>query len=461
MFYYLFQYLDTLGFPGAGVFTYVTFRAVAAAIVALVASVLFGKYFIRRMQRKKIYENQRKGLTDSAIEISEEDLKMQQENKAFFDSLTPDEQKLPKSQLEKSNDPFNTSKKNVPTFGGVIIIFAILLSCLFVGKIHNIYLILMIITTLILGTLGFIDDYIKTFKGNKDGLKKWQKLAGQIFIGLVVGLTLRFHPAVVVNETVNTRIEDNKEIVVKSPDVKSTRTTIPFFKSYNFNYADLFSWTGDQWKYRLGWIFFVFFTAFIVAAVSNGSNLNDGLDGMAAGNSAIIGLALAVFAYISSNAVLAGHLNLMFVPGSEEVVVFLAAFVGALIGYLWYNSFPAQIFMGDTGSLTIGGIIAVTAIIIHKELLLIILCGVFIFEMIANLDTNIFIKNGKKSRMFKCAPLHDHYRTSYRFFKTRWGNAKVAFKGNGILQHEVKITLRFWIVTILLSALSLMTLKIR
>ncbi|MBR5663873.1 MAG: hypothetical protein IKX01_03950, partial [Bacteroidales bacterium] len=319
MFYYLFQYLKTLGFPGAGVFTYVTFRAVAAAIVALVVSVIFGKYFIRRMQRKKIYENQRKGLTDSAIEVSEEDLKMQQENQAFFDSLSPEEQKLPKSQLEKSKDPFNIGKKNVPTFGGVIIIFAILLSCLFVGKIHNIYLILMIITTIILGTLGFIDDYIKTFTGNKDGLKKWQKLAGQIFIGLVVGLTLRFHPAVVVNESVKTRIEDNKEIVVKSPDVKSTRTTIPFFKNYNFNYADLFSWAGDQWKYRFGWIFFVFFTAFIVAAVSNGSNLNDGLDGMAAGNSAIIGLALAVFAYISSNAVMAGHLNLMFVPGSEEV----------------------------------------------------------------------------------------------------------------------------------------------
>ena len=461
MFYYLFQYLDKFGFPGAGVFTYVTFRSVAAAITALVVSVLFGKFFINRMQRKKIFENQRKGLTDTAVTVNEEDLKLQQENEAFFNSLSPDEKRLPKSQLEKSKDPFNTSKKLVPTFGGVIIIFAILMSCLFIGKLHNIYLILMIITTLILGTLGFIDDYIKTFKGNKDGLKKWQKLAGQIFLGIVVGMTLRMHPAVVVNETVSTRIEDNKEIVVKSPDVKSTRTTVPFFKSINFNYADLFSWAGNTWKYRLGWIFFMFLTAFIVAAVSNGSNLNDGLDGMAAGNSAIIGLALAVFAYISSNAVMAGHLNLMFVPGSEEVVVFLAAFVGALIGYLWYNSYPAQIFMGDTGSLTIGGIIAVTAIIIHKELLLIILCGMFIFEMIANFDTNLFIKRGKKHRYFKCAPAHDHYRTSYRWFKNRWGDAKVTFKGNGILQHEVKITIRFWIVTILLAALSLMTLKIR
>lgn len=461
MFYYLFQYLKELGFPGAGVFTYVTFRAVAAAITALVASVLFGKYFIIRMQRKKIYENQRKGLTDSAIELSKEDVELNEGNKAFFDSLTPEEKRLPKSQLEKSNDPFNTHKKNVPTFGGVIIIFAILLSCLLISKLHNIYLILMVATTAILGTLGFIDDYIKTFKGDKDGLKKWQKLGGQIILGLVVGLTLRFSDAVVVNETVSTRIEDNKEIVVKSPDVKSTRTTVPFFKSINFNYADLFSWTGNTWKYRLGWVFFVFLTVFIVAAVSNGSNLNDGLDGMAAGNSAIIGLALAVFAYISSNAVMAGHLNLMFVPGSEEVVVFLAAFVGALIGYLWYNSFPAQIFMGDTGSLTIGGIIAVTAIIIHKELLLIILCGIFIFEMLANFDTTWFIKHGKKHRFFKAAPAHDHYGKSYRSFKERWGNAKVTFKGNGILQHEVKITIRFWIVTILLAALSLMTLKVR
>ncbi len=461
MFYYLFQYLKEFGVPGTGVFTYVTFRAVAAAITALIASVWFGKFFIRRMQRKKIFENQRKGLTDTAVIANEEDLMLQQENEAFFNSLTPEEKKLPKSQLEKSKDPFNTAKKLVPTFGGVIIIFAILISCLFIGKLHNIYLILMIVTTLILGTLGFIDDYIKTFKGNKDGLKKWQKLAGQIILGIVVGMTLRMHPAVVVNETVKTRIEDNKEIVVKSPDVKSTRTTVPFFKSINFNYADLFSWAGNQWKYRLGWIFFMFLTAFIVAAVSNGSNLNDGLDGMAAGNSAIIGLALAVFAYISSNAVMAGHLNLMFVPGSEEVVVFLAAFVGALIGYLWYNSYPAQIFMGDTGSLTIGGIIAVTAIIIHKELLLIVLCGVFIFEMIANFDTNVFVKTGKKKRFFKCAPAHDHYRTSYKLFKSRWGNAKVVFKGEGILQHEVKITIRFWIVTIMLAALSLMTLKIR
>ena len=459
MLYYLAQFLKELGVPGVGVFTYVSFRAVTAAIIALVASIWFGGYFIRMMQRRQIFENQRKGFNEVAVD--DDNACFREENEAFRKTLTEDEKKLPQSQLERSKDPFNMKKKNVPTLGGVIIIFAILIPCLLIGKLHNIYMVLMLATTLILGILGFIDDYVKTFKGNKDGIKPWQKLAGQIVLGLFIGLTLRFHPAVVINENITTRIENNKEIVVKSPDVKSTRTTVPFFKNYNFNYADLFSWTGEQWKYRFGWIFFVMLTVFVVAAVSNGSNLNDGLDGMAAGNSAIIGFTIAIFAYISSNAVMAGHLNLMFVPGSEEVVVFLSAFVGALIGYLWYNSFPAQIFMGDTGSLTIGGIIAVTAIIIHKELLLIILCGIFIFEMLANFDVKLFIKRGKKSRIFKMAPAHDHFKTSYYSFKTRWGKSNVIFKGNGILQHEVKITLRFWIVTIILAALTLLTLKIR
>jgi phospho-N-acetylmuramoyl-pentapeptide-transferase len=213
--------------------------------------------------------------------------------------------------------------------------------------------------------------------------------------------------------------------------------------------------------YYLGWGFFVLLTAFIVAAVSNGSNLNDGMDGMAAGNSAIIALTLGVFAYISSNAVMTGHLNLMYIPGSEEVVVFLTAFVGALIGYLWYNSFPAQIFMGDTGSLTIGGIIAVTAVIIHKELLLPLLCGIFLIEILSDIDVKIFLKRGKKHRIWKKGPFHDHFRTSYAEFKNKWPNSTVTFKGEGPLQHEVKITIRFWIVTIMLAALTLLTLKIR
>lgn len=461
MFYYLFQYLNQLDFPGVGVINYVTFRSALAAIFALVVSVLFGGRFVGMMQRRKIYENQRKGFGAGAQKAVEDSDEYSQSNEDFWNSLTPEEKKLPKSQLMKSKDPFNTAKKDIPTFGGVIIIFSILIPCLLIGKLHNIYMILMLVSTMILGTLGFIDDYIKTFKGNKDGIKPWQKIVGQVILGLVVGLTLRFHPAIVVNEKVTVRIENNQEIVEKTPDVKSTRTTIPFLKSHDLNYADLFSFAGEQWKYRLGWVFFVLVTVFFVAFVSNGSNLNDGLDGMAAGNVAIIGMVIGVLTYVSSNALLAGHLNLMYIPGSEELVVFLCAFVGSLIGYLWYNSYPAQIFMGDTGSLTIGGIIAVAAIIIHKELLLPILCGIFIYEMLANFDVKFFLKNGKKRRVWKCAPTHDHFKYSYRDFKARWGNAHVVFKGKGVLQHEVKITIRFWIVTILLSALTLLTLKIR
>ena len=425
MLFYLFQYLQELNFPGAGVFNYVTFRAAAAVILALVVSVWFGNWFIKFLKRKKITESQR----DAAI------------------------------------DPYNTSKIGVPTMGGVIIITSILIPVLLVGKLHNVYTILMIVTTLLLGVLGFADDYIKTFRKRKDGLKPGVKLGGQVLLGLIVGLTLRFSPAVQINETVHVRIEDNKEVVVKSPDVKSTRTTIPFLKNHNLNYADLFRWAGPKWMYNLAWIFLVLLTVFVVAAVSNGSNLNDGMDGMASGNSAIIGITLVALAYISSNAVTAGHFNLMFIPGSEELVVFLAAFVGALIGFLWFNSYPAQIFMGDTGSLTIGGIIAVSAIIMHKELLLPLLCGVFLFEILSDLDVKRFVKTGKKHRIWKKGPLHDHFRTSYSDFKKAWPNSTVTFKGHGegynTVHHEVKITIRFWIVTILLAAFTLITFKIR
>ena len=421
MLYYLFQYLQKCDVPGAGMFTFITFRAVVAGILALIVSIWFGNHFIKWLKKKNYVETQR----------------------------------------DEKTDPYNTQKKGVPTMGGIIIIVAILIPCLLIGKIGNIYMILMLFTTLLLGTLGFADDYIKTFKKQKDGLKPAVKLGGQILLGLIVGLTLRFSPAVVINENVEVRIEDNTEVVVKSPDVKSTRTTIPFLKNHNLNYADIFNFCGPRGKYIAGWIFFVILTVFVVAAVSNGSNLNDGMDGMAAGNSAIIGIALIVLAYVSSNAIMAGHLNVMFIPGSEEVVVFLAAFVGALIGYLWYNSFPAQIFMGDTGSLTIGGIIAVTAVIIHKELLLPLLCGVWLFEILADLDVKLFLKRGKKHRIWKKAPLHDSFRTTYDEFKTTWPNSTVTFKGNGKKQHEVKITIRFWIVTILLAAFTILTLKIR
>ena len=425
MLYYLFNYLDQHNFPGAGVFNYVTFRAAMAVILALVISVWFGYWFIKMLKRKKITETQR----DVAI------------------------------------DPYNTKKVGVPTMGGVIIITSIIVPVLLVCKLHSVYTILMIATTLLLGIIGFADDYIKTFKHKKDGLKPAVKLGGQVLLGLIVGLTLRFSPAVQINETVQVKIEDNKEVVVKSPDVKSTRTTIPFLKNHNLNYADLFRWAGPKWMYNLAWVFLVLLTVFIVAAVSNGSNLNDGMDGMASGNSAIIGLTLLLLAYISSNAVTASHLNLMYIPGSEELVVFMAAFVGALIGFLWFNSFPAQIFMGDTGSLTIGGIIAVSAIIMHKELLLPLLCGVFLFEILSDLDVKRFVKTGKKHRVWKKGPLHDHFRTSYSDFKKAWPNSTVTFKGHGdgydVVHHEVKITLRFWIVTILLAAFTLITFKIR
>ena len=406
-------------------FNYVTFRAIFAVIASLLISVWFGKYFIKLLKKHQIAETQR----------------------------------------DESVDPFNTQKKGVPTMGGIIIITAILVPCLLIGKIKNVYMILMLVTTLILGVVGFADDYIKTFKKNKEGLNGWYKVFAQILIGLVVGLTLRFSPAVVMNEKVDIKIENNKEIVVKTPDVKSTRTTIPFIKDNNLNYADLFNFLGEPYKYWAGWIFFVILTVFVVTAVSNGSNLNDGMDGMAAGNSAIMGVALAVLAYVSSHVVLADYLNIMFIPGSEEVVVFLCAFIGALIGFLWYNSFPAQIFMGDTGSLTIGGIIAVSAVIIHKELLLPIICGVFLWESVSVILQKYYYKVGKKKgvrqRLWKRTPVHDHYRTSLALVEKNDPGCKVMFKGSSQLYHESKITLRFWIISIILAAFAILTLKIR
>ena len=425
MLYYLFQYLNKLNFPGAGVFTYVSVRTTISIILSLIVSVWFGNWFIKYLKRKSIVETQRDAATD----------------------------------------PYNTGKKGVPTMGGVIIIAAILIPVLLVCKLHSVYTILMIAATLVLGIIGFADDYVKTFKKKKEGIHPAVKLGGQILLGLIVGLTLRFSPSVHINETVQVRIVGDRTIVVKSPDVKSTSTTIPFVKNHNLNYANLFKWAGPKWKYNLAWIFLVLLTVFVVAAVSNGSNLNDGMDGMASGNSAIIGLTLLILAYISSNVMTADYLDLMYIPGSEELVVFLAAFVGALFGFLWFNSYPAQIFMGDTGSLTIGGIIAVSAIIMHKELLLPLLCGVFLFEIFSNIDCWFFKKNKHRHRIWKEAPLHNHFRHSYSAFTKQYPTTRVTFKGPGqdhnIVHHEVKITLRFWIVTILLAALTLLTFKIR
>lgn len=406
-------------------FTYVTFRAIFAIILSGIISIWFGEYFIKWLKKRQISETQR----------------------------------------DESIDPFNTQKKGVPTMGGIIIIVAIIVPCLLIGKIKNVYMILMLVTTVLLGIVGFADDYIKTFKKNKEGLNGWYKVVAQVALGLIVGLTLRFSPDVWMNEKVETRIEDNKEIVVKTPAVKSTRTTIPFIKDNNLNYADFFNFLGEPYKYWAGWIFFVVMTVFVVTAVSNGSNLNDGMDGMAAGNSSIMGVAIGILAYVSSNVVMADYLNIMFIPGSEEIVVFMCAFVGALIGFLWYNSYPAQIFMGDTGSLTIGGIIAVSAIIIHKELLLPLICGVFLWESLSVILQKFYYKAGKrkgiKQRLWKRTPVHDHYRTSMALVEKNDPGCKVVFKGSSRLYHESKITFRFWIVSIILAAIAILTLKIR
>lgn len=421
----LYQLLQGLSFPGSGLIDYISFRAIVAGVIGLLISVYFGEYFINLLRHRNISEQQR----------------------------------------DEATDPFGVQKKGVPTMGGLVIILSIIVPCLLIGKLTNVYMWLMIVTTLILGGLGFADDYIKTFRHNKDGLNGWIKIIGQVALGLIVGLTLRYSPVTTMNETVKTRVENNITIVQKSPDVKSTQTTIPFVKNHNANYADLFSFLGEENKYRAGWIFFVLLTIFVVAAVSNGANLNDGMDGMCAGNSAIIGVALIALAYISGSTVWADYFDVMYIPGSEELVVFLASFVGALVGFLWWNGYPAQVFMGDTGSLTIGGIIGVSAVIIHKELLIPILCGVFLMESVSViLQTQVYKfskKRGQRVRVFKRAPFHDHFRTSVEQVLKNDPTCKILLKGNGRLSHETKIVLRFCIVTLLLAAFTILTLKIR
>ena len=403
MLYYLFDWLHKLNFPGAGMFGYTSFRALMAIILALLISSIWGDKFIKLLKRKQITETQR----DAKI------------------------------------DPFGVNKVGVPSMGGVIIIVAILIPCLLLGKLHNIYMILMLITTVWLGSLGFADDYIKIFKKDKEGLHGKFKIIGQVGLGLIVGLTLYLSPDVVIRENIE------------------VRTPGPFFKSNNLDYADLVAFMGDHAQ-TAGWILFVIITIFVVTAVSNGANLNDGMDGMAAGNSAIIGLTLGILAYVSSHIEFAGYLNIMYIPGSEELVIFICAFIGALIGFLWYNAYPAQVFMGDTGSLTIGGIIAVFAIIIHKELLIPILCGVFLVENLSVILQRAYYKVGKKKgvkqRLFKRTPIHDHFRTSMNQIES---GCRVVFTQPDNLFHESKITVRFWIVTIVLAAITIITLKIR
>ena len=319
-----------------------------------------------------------------------------------------------------------------------------------------------LVMALSFGLIGFADDYIKIFKKDKEGLHGKFKIIGQVGLGLIVGLTLYLSPDVVIRENIEVRTPGREmEVVHGTNDLKSTQTTIPFFKSNNLDYADLVAFMGDHAQ-TAGWILFVIITIFVVTAVSNGANLNDGMDGMAAGNSAIIGLTLGILAYVSSHIEFAGYLNIMYIPGSEELVIFICAFIGALIGFLWYNAYPAQVFMGDTGSLTIGGIIAVFAIIIHKELLIPILCGVFLVENLSVILQRAYYKVGKKKgvkqRLFKRTPIHDHFRTSMNQIES---GCRVVFTQPDNLFHESKITVRFWIVTIVLAAITIITLKIR
>lgn len=423
MLYYFFRFLDQFGIPGSGMWTYISFRSLLALIFALAISAWFGGHFIRYMKRHNITETQR----DASI------------------------------------DPYGVNKVGVPSMGGIIIIVSMLVPILLFGRLRNIYLILMIVTTLWLAVLGFADDYIKIFKKNKDGLHPKIKLLGQMGLGLCIGLTLYFSPDAVIRE--NVEIRKNGEVtnvIHKTDPVKSTKTTIPFFKGNNLDYSEVMGFLGE-YKTVGGWILFVIMTVIVVMSVSNGANLNDGMDGMAAGNSAIIGMALGVLAYVSSHIEYAGYLNIMYIPESQELVVFICAFVGALIGFLWYNAYPAQIFMGDTGSLTIGGIIGVLAIIIHKELMLPLLCGIFFVESLSVILQVEYFKWGKrrgvKQRLFKRTPIHDNFRvlpsqldpeSIYKF--KNWPRG---------VWHESKVTVRFWIVTIILAVATIITLKIR
>jgi phospho-N-acetylmuramoyl-pentapeptide-transferase len=347
--------------------------------------------------------------------------------------------------------------------GGIIIMVSILVPVILLGRMRNIYLLLMIVTTIWLGFLGFLDDYIKIFKKNKEGLKGKYKIIGQVSIGFIVGLTLYLSPDAVVRVNV-TEQHQGQEVVIKheSEAVKSLKTTIPFFKNHNLDYSKIMGFCGEH-RVAAGWILFVIMTILVVTAVSNGANLNDGMDGMCAGNSAVIGVALGILAYVSSHIGYASYFNIMYIPGSQELVVFICAFVGAMIGFLWYNAYPAQVFMGDTGSLTIGGIIGVCAVIIHKELLLPILCGIFFVESLSVIIQTQWFKiekkRGKRVRVFRATPIHDAFRrldsqldSTSTYLLKGWPNRPF---------HESKITIRFWIVTIILAAFTIITLKMR
>ena len=420
MLYYLFNYLEQFDIPGARLMSYLTFRSGVALILSLFIATIIGRKIIDRLQLMQVGEIVRNlGL---------------------------------EGQM---------SKKGTPTMGGVIIIIAILIPCLLVGVLHNIYMILMLVSTMWLGTLGFADDYIKVAHHDKDGLKGKFKIVGQVGLGLIVGLTMYLSPSIVMHENVEIENRKSHEVTVvhKGESVKAPQTTIPFVKNNNFDYTSLTKWMGSH-ATTGGWILFILVTIFVVAAVSNGANLTDGLDGLATGTSAIIGLALAIMCYLGGNVIYSSYLNIMYIPGSEELVVFASAFIGALIGFLWYNSYPAQVFMGDTGSLTLGGLIAVFAILIRKELLIPILCAIFFIEDLSVMLQVAYFKYTKKKtgtgrRIFKMTPLHHHFQVQ--------GNSGV----DAIIQRplraipESKIVMRFFIVAIFLAVITFVTLKIR
>ena len=410
MLYYLFEYLEQkFQFPGATLFGFISFRAAMAMIFSLLISSIYGKRIINFLRKKQLRET----IRDLGLDGQKE-------------------------------------KAGTPTMGGVIIILGTLIPVLLFAKLDNIYIILLLITTVWMGIIGFIDDYIKKFKNDKGGLKGKFKILGQVGLGLIVGIALYTHSEVTIKEQpqdgqVLVSSIDKVEFFKNQPEIKSTKTTLPFLKANEFDYADLITWMNPNWA-KYVWVIFILVTIFIITAVSNAANLTDGIDGLAAGTSAIIVLTLGIFAYVSSNIIFSDYLSIMYIPRVGEITIYIAAFVGALIGFLWYNAYPAQVFMGDTGSLTIGGIVAVIAIAIRKEWLIPLLCGIFVAENLSVvLQVGYFKytrkKHGEGRRIFKMSPLHHHYQ-------------KLGY-------HESKIVTRFWIIGILLAILSIVTLKIR
>ena len=421
MLYHLFDYISTTGFPGARLMSYITFRSGAALVLSLMIAIFIGKKIIHRLQKMQVGEIIR-------------DLDLE-------------------GQMKKTG---------TPTMGGVIIIVSILVPCLLLGDLTSVYMQLMIVATLWLGTIGFLDDYKKIKYKNKDGLKGKFKIIGQVGLGLIVGLTMYLSDDIVVSENVEVVQRMHSEVLTAGYEAETLHapiTTIPFVKDNNFDYRSLTSFLGEYADIA-GWLLFIFVTILAVTATSNGANLTDGLDGLATGTSAIIGVALAIMAYLGGNFIYSSYLNIMYAPGSSELVVYMAAFIGALIGFLWYNAYPAQVFMGDTGSLTLGGVIAVFAILIHKELLIPVLCAIFFVEDISVMIQVAYFKFTKKKygegkRVFKMTPLHHHFQKA--------GNSGI----DAIIQKplqaipESKIVIRFWIIGIILAVITFVTLKIR